>query len=60
MRVCDKHPDRPARDTVVIVNDDSRMDVCSECKTELLLLMHAPDAPIKKRGKPAKDLAQAN
>jgi len=59
MRVCDRHNDRPARDRIHIVNDDSYIDVCEECKTEVLTLLHAPRAeePDKpRRGRPPKNL----
>lgn len=60
MKVCDKHPDRRATDTIRIERDDAHIDVCSECKTDVLLLLTAPAEVGKKRGRPPKDLAQAN
>lgn len=51
MRVCDRHRDRQARETIHVVGDDTWIDVCAECKTELLLLLssdpkeHGAEAP---------------
>jgi hypothetical protein len=59
MRVCDRHPDRPAVDCLVIERDDERVDVCAECKTDVLTFLHTAEEAPKKRGRP-KDLAKAN
>jgi hypothetical protein len=59
MRVCDRHSDRRAIDAVIIHGDDSRFDVCAECKSELLALLCSPvvsdeAAPGRVRGRPLK------
>jgi len=45
MRVCDKHRERRAVDTVHIQADDSFVDVCAECKTDVLMLLAAQPEP---------------
>lgn len=59
MRVCDRHRDRVAVDSVHIVRDDSYIDVCNECKTDVLTLLTLPpiepDTP-RRRGRPPKNL----
>lgn len=42
MRVCDRHPDRRARDSVVLEQDDARFDLCDECKTDVVSFLTAP------------------
>lgn len=45
MRVCDRHRDRQARETVQIVGDDTYFDLCAECKTEVLMLLASDPDP---------------
>ena len=63
MRVCDRHPDRPARDTITVEGDGSRIDVCAECKTEVLMLLASASEKMngeaKRRGRPPKHSATA-
>ena len=64
MKVCDRHPDKRATDTVHIVMDDSHIDVCAKCKTDVLELLNLPsfedesEPPPKRRGF-FKNLAKA-
>lgn len=60
MRVCDRHRDRVATDTIIVQRDDERIDVCAECKTEVLSLLATPAEIPPRRGRPPKDLAKAN
>lgn len=60
MKVCDKHNDRKAVDTIHVLRDDTRLDVCDECKYEVMELLTSPAEAPKRRGRPPKDLAQAN
>lgn len=60
MKVCDRHPDRRAIDTVIVQRDDSRIDVCEECKTDVLTFLSTPPEAPPRRGRPPKDLAKAN
>lgn len=61
MRVCDKHKDRQAIDMIVLEKDDTRVDVCDECRYQVLELLATQITEVpKKRGRPPKDLAQAN
>ena len=39
MKVCDRHQDRPAVDTLVFELEDMRIDVCDECKQKINELM---------------------
>jgi hypothetical protein len=59
MKVCDKHQDRRAVDTIHILQDDTRIDVCDECKYQVAEMLSAPVLE-KRRGRPPKNLAQAN
>ena len=60
MKVCDRHTDRRATDTVHIVMDDSYIDVCAECKTDVLTLLQlAPLEPERKRKGFFRNLAKA-
>ena len=61
MKVCDRHKDRPATETVHIKRDDVYIDFCKECKTDFLTWAYAPgvlqaipDAALKRRGRPPK------
>lgn len=57
MKVCDRHRDRQARETVHIVNDDTFIDLCAECKTEVLMLLSSE--PNQKAAPPPKPSATA-
>ena len=59
MKVCDKHQDKKAVDTLHFPLEDVRIDVCDECKYAVMELLSAP-ALEKRRGRPPKNLAQAN
>lgn len=59
MRVCDRHPDRRARDAVILEQDDARFDLCDECKTEIVGLLTAPVEPVKRRQKSENPAAHA-
>lgn len=62
MKVCDKHPESRATDAIHIVMDDSYIDVCAKCKTDVLELLSLPsfneDPPKSRRGF-FKNLAKA-
>lgn len=59
MKVCDRHPTEKAVDTLHFPTEDTRIDVCDQCKFAVLELLSTPDEP-KRRGRPPKDLAKAN
>lgn len=42
MKVCDAHPDRKAVDTIHCLNDDTRLDVCDECRQAVLRIFDKP------------------
>jgi hypothetical protein len=63
VRVCDRHRDRPAKESLHIERDDARFDLCAECKTALLSFLCSEDSsdaerPVR-RSRQAKNLAQA-
>lgn len=60
MRVCDRHNDRKAIDTIHVAGEDTRIDVCDECKYEVMELLTSPITLPKQRGRPPKNLAEAN
>lgn len=60
MKVCDRHQDRKAVDTIHCQQDDTRIDVCDECKFAIMELLATPAEEPKRRGRPPKNLAQAN
>ena len=35
MRVCDRHPRKPATDTIVLKSTDSQFDLCESCTMEI-------------------------
>jgi len=35
MRVCDRHPRKPATDTIVLKSTDSTFDLCETCTIEI-------------------------
>lgn len=45
MKVCDRHQDRPAVDSLHIELDDAFFDVCESCKQEVLTLLTSKDQP---------------
>ena len=56
MRVCDRHMDRPARDTIIISAEDERFDLCDECKSDLLMFLtseaRAPESAVAEKSAP--------
>jgi hypothetical protein len=53
LKVCDVHHDRKAVDTIHIASEDTRVDVCDECKYAVLALLSKPaeqpiEEPVKK------------
>lgn len=57
MRVCDKHNDRKAVDTIHMSKDDTRIDVCDECYFAVAELLSTSVEPPKRRGRPPKEAA---
>jgi len=59
MRVCDRHPDRRARETLKLVHEEALFDLCEECKTDVLQFLCEPPAPpvevAPRRGRPPKE-----
>ena len=47
MKVCDKHRDREAIDTLIVNNDGTQLDVCEKCKEAILHFFSEPDAKLK-------------
>lgn len=47
MKVCDQHHDRAAVDAIVVANDDTRVDVCAECKAAVLAIFSQPHEPVE-------------
>ena len=35
MRVCDRHPRKPATDTIILTSTDSQFDLCESCTMEI-------------------------
>lgn len=62
MRCCDRHQDRRAVESVLVVGDDSTFDLCAECKTDLLgfLSTPEPEKPRKKTAKAVQSLARTS
>ena len=58
MRVCDRHPNEVARESVLIEHEYQRFDLCSECKTELLMFLCNASNRVEEPKK--KNLAKAN
>ena len=59
MKVCDRHPDTRSTDTIHFIMDESRIDVCAKCKTDVLELLSLPpfeDEPSQEGRKPLKKL----
>jgi len=50
LRVCDRHPERRARESVSLKNEESHFDLCDECKSDLLrFLTEPPEPPVVRR-----------
>lgn len=60
MKVCDRHHDKRAVDTIHVKGDDQLIDVCDECKYEVMELLTSPINLSKQRGRPPKNFAEAN
>jgi hypothetical protein len=46
VNVCDRHPTRKSAQSFVLLGDDSRIDLCGECKEELMrFLSTVPEPP---------------
>lgn len=60
MKVCDRHNDKPAVDTIHFSRDDTYVDVCDECKYAIGEVLSASVDPPKRRGRPPKELQQPN
>lgn len=56
MKVCDKHNDKRAVDTIHFAQDDTYVDVCDECKFAIGEVLAAPAEVPKRRGRPPKEL----
>lgn len=45
MKVCDKHQDTQAVDTIVVEQDGTHIDVCSQCKYDVLEMLTKKPEP---------------
>lgn len=52
MRVCDRHPRKPAMDVVSFETDDNKFDLCAECVEKIRVFLG--DFEVKDVEKPPK------
>ncbi len=47
MKVCDKHPNTPAIDTLQLIGEDTHIDLCENCRNQVYEFFKGKDFPSK-------------